>query len=97
MWVREGWIAYWNFYKGTRLCKLRQATKISLLYEYGCVYYLKLLLTKCSSYPYIKITVAVEAGAWGRGHKDDVSLETTAEHSCTWGPIRHHGKQGPTG
>ena len=43
MWVREGWIAYWNFYKGTRLCKLlRQATKITRLYEYGCVYYLKL-------------------------------------------------------
>ena len=42
MWVREGWIAYWNFYKGTPLCKLRQATKITRLYEYGCVYYLKL-------------------------------------------------------
>ena len=37
---REGWIAYWNFYKWTRLCKLlRQATKITRLYEYGCVYY----------------------------------------------------------
>ena len=22
VWVREGSIAYWNFYKGTRLCKL---------------------------------------------------------------------------
>ena len=96
MWVRERvGLLTGIFIKGPDY--VRQATKITLLYEYGCVYYLKLLLTKCSGYPYIKITVAVEAGAWERGHNDDVTLETTAEHSCTWGTIRHHGKQGPTG